>query len=244
MKVLVFERDEQSTLTMRSYLSQNYPELEILAFEDSFENATTLIEYHQPDFIFSDAVLHGHSVYKIMQDFKVIKAHNFIVMTTNQEFALQAMSHEVMDYVLKPLLPERLGLTINKLKRKHLQNCMAFRSINTKSISSFLGISFIDKIEVIAIQDIIYAEADGRYTHIILTNKTIKTASKNLGEIEKSLTGSDFLRVHHSYIVNMNYVKSISKTVGFIIELKTTTKTIPVSKRKQNELMRFLQIKY
>ena len=244
MKVVVFEHEEQSSLTVRSFLSQNHYAVEVLAFDDSFDNAMSLIEYHKPDFIFADAMLHGHSIYEMMQEVKDQNTYDFIIMTPHSEFVLQALPHEVMDYILKPLVKEQLNLALCKMKRKHLQNHIASKPNTTSDVYPFLGISSIDKIEVIAKQDIMYAEADGRYTHFNLADHTIKTASKNLGEIEKYLIESDFLRVHHSFIVNMNYVKSISKTDGFLIEFKTTTKTIPVSKRKQNALMRFLQIKY
>lgn len=244
MKVLVFENGEQSKLTMRNFFSKNYHELDVLAFEDSFENAKSLIEHHKPDFIFSDILLHGLSIFEVMQDLKDIKANNFILMTTHPELALQAISYEVMDYLLKPLSADRVSLIINKQKRKQLQNQAISRTNNISDAYSFLGISSIDKIEVIAKKDIIYAEADGRYTRFNLADHTLKTASKNLGEIEKLLNGGDFFRVHHSFIVNMNYVKRISRTDGYAIELKTSTKTIPVSKRRQNALMRYLQIKY
>jgi two-component system LytT family response regulator len=106
-----------------------------------------------------------------------------------------------------------------------------------------LGIASIDKIEVVNIDAIVYIQADGRYTHFHLLDGSKKTASKNLGEYEKILPIEDFVRVHHSYIVNMSYVKSIQKTDGYFVQLFKSDTLIPIAKRKQDTINKFLRLK-
>lgn len=116
------------------------------------------------------------------------------------------------------------------------------KSKTGKDCSDLIAIPYSNKIDIIHPEDIVYIEADGRYTIFHLTNGNHKIASRNLGEYEKLLNTKHFFRIHHSYIVNLNMVTNINKSSGNYCEL-LNNKALPIAKRRQEQLHRFLKIK-
>lgn len=96
--------------------------------------------------------------------------------------------------------------------------------------------------ELIFISDIIYLEADGAYTYLYMENGTRITTTKNLGFYEEELCDEPFLRIHQSFIVNINKVKQYLKVDnGYVI--MSSGKPIKVSRSKKDELMEFFKIR-
>ena len=88
-----------------------------------------------------------------------------------------------------------------------------------------------------------YLSAHGRYTTIYLRNSQKHIATKSIGEIEELLPENNFIRIHHSYIINVDFLYKIIKNDGYIVELSDNTQ-LNVSRRKQEDLMQFLKNMY
>jgi len=244
MKLFIIEDDQWSQMAIEKLIKSFFPDVEVVGTADNVKHAIRLINKTKPDFILADIQLGDESVFEIMNSLNDVWEYNFVLTTSHENYALEAISNEVVDYIVKPVSIENLTLAINKVKRK-LNNSSNNNSegVFNKSDNRILGLSSMDKIEVINVDAIVYVQADGRYTHFFLLDGSRKTASKNLGEYEKILPKEDFLRVHHSYIVNMNYVKSILKTDGYFVKLFKSDSLIPVAKRKQDIIVKFLKLK-
>jgi|Laugrespbdmm15sd_2_1035082.scaffolds.fasta_scaffold74748_1 two-component system LytT family response regulator len=103
-------------------------------------------------------------------------------------------------------------------------------------VSSLREVLFIQKSEIM------FMSAHGRYTMIHLQNTKKHIASKSIGEYEKLLIEDNFFRIHHSHIVNINFLSKIIKRDGYIVELNDGT-LLNISRRKQEDLMVFLNSK-
>jgi len=99
------------------------------------------------------------------------------------------------------------------------------------AISTLEGLLFYD------INEIVYLEANSNYTNIYLTSKTKITASKTLKEFEELLSPSIFFRIHHSYLINLNFIKRYIKGDGGQIELQNGA-YVDVSRRKKEEFLK------
>tara|TARA_R110002167_G_scaffold360062_2_gene577433 strand:+ start:7285 stop:8022 length:738 start_codon:yes stop_codon:yes gene_type:complete len=244
MKLFIIEDDQWSKKTIEVLIKSFFPDVKIVGTAENVEHSIKLINKTKPDFILADVQLGEENVFEIMKGLNDAWNYNFVLTTSYENYALEAISNEVVDYIVKPVTIENLTLAINKVRRK-LNNSNNWNPDSTfgKGDSRILGLSSMDKIEVINLDAIVYVQADGRYTHFFLLDGSRKTASKNLGEYEKILPKEDFLRVHHSFIVNMNYVKSVLKTDGYFVKLFKTESLIPVAKRKQDIIVKFLKLK-
>jgi len=244
MKLIIIEDDEWSQLILKNLLKTYFPDIQIVGVAKNIKEAITLINDVVPDLVLADIQLGNETIFKLLQELENTFDLNFIITTSHKNFALEAISHEVIDYVLKPITVENLTIAINKVKRKIKSTSQQSGTIySEKSENRMLGIASMDRIEVVNVDAIVYIQADGRYTHFHLLDGSKKTASKNLGEYEKLLPLEDFVRVHHSYIVNMTYVKSIQKTDGYFLELFKSEEAIPIAKRKQETVVKYLKLK-
>jgi two-component system, LytTR family, response regulator len=77
-----------------------------------------------------------------------------------------------------------------------------------------LAVHTVDEIRFITFDDIVYCSAQVNYTRIFTRNGKSLLCSKTLKEIESKLPGEDFLRIHHSYLVNINEITAIKKQEG------------------------------
>lgn len=244
MQLVIIEDDKWFQLTLENLLETYFPEIKILGTAANVKAGISLIEKTQPDFILADIQLGDETIFELMSQVETAHNYNFILTTSHENFALEAISHEVIDYILKPVNLENLTIAINKFKRRYKEKKeLQQQSFVENAENKMLGISSVDKIEIVNTDDIVYIKADGRYSHFYLLDGTKKVASKNLGEYEKLLPKETFLRVHHSYLVNMSRVKNIHKTDGYYLELFDSTELISVSKRRQEVVVKFLKLK-
>jgi two-component system LytT family response regulator len=107
---------------------------------------------------------------------------------------------------------------------------------------NIIAISNVEKIEIIGIENIIYLEADGKYTVFHLSDGSSKVVSRNLGSYIDILPKNKFFRIHHKYIINISETESIYKTDGNYCLLKNA-KTLPIAKRRLEEFRKFLYLK-
>ena len=96
--------------------------------------------------------------------------------------------------------------------------------------------------ELVSISEIMYLEAGGNYTTFYLEGNVQHVSTKNIGFYEEELQSDPFLRIHQSYIVNINKVKRYLRADnGYVI--LTTGKPIRVSRSKKDELLDFFKIR-
>jgi two-component system LytT family response regulator len=103
-----------------------------------------------------------------------------------------------------------------------------------------LAIPTQDGLMIVSLNDIIRMEADANYTVIYLINKHKTIASKNIGEFENMLLDKNFLRVHHSYLVNLRHITRYIKGAGGQL-IMSDGSTIDVSRRKKDDLIERLR---
>jgi len=90
-------------------------------------------------------------------------------------------------------------------------------------------------IKFICFDEILYCKADGRYTHVFLNNGESIITAKLLKSFESKLPGDLFLRIHKSYVINMNYISSLSKKSSVFLVLGTNT-SLGISKRRRKRV--------
>ncbi|WP_460218876.1 LytTR family transcriptional regulator DNA-binding domain-containing protein [Psychroserpens sp. MEBiC05023] len=113
-----------------------------------------------------------------------------------------------------------------------------FKPNPQKSTNSKILIKSQDVSELLNINDIIRCEADGTYAKIITTTKTL-LSSKNLKYYENILASHDFIRVHNSHLVNVDYIQTFNRQIQDGLQLRNGDK-IPVSARKKKAITDFL----
>ena len=101
-----------------------------------------------------------------------------------------------------------------------------------------IAIRGFNDITVINQDDILYCKADGRYTKIYIKKDRSILASKLLKDVESSLPGKKFCRIHHSYLINLNHVTGIKNQNKLILKDDIE---IPIARRRNKNLFKSIK---
>jgi two-component system LytT family response regulator len=215
--------------------------VEIVGEAESVEQAEDMIRKLNPDLLLLDIQLGKKTGFDLLALFPN-PTFEVLFITAYEQFALRAIKAGALDYLLKPLVEADFTQAIAKaLTKKNKQNTGQFEvaktSFETKEINR-LTLSTNDGHHIVWIKDILYCSSNGNYTTFHLANGKNLMISKLLKEYETLLPSEVFLRVHQSFLVNMNYVEQFTKDNSLIL---SNNAEIIVSSRKKEEVILWLK---
>lgn len=219
-KAIIVDDERLAVAGLEKLISKHCPDLQIIASCTSFKESLHAINTLKPDIVFLDIEMPQANGFELLE-LLTYKNFKLIFTTAYADYAIKAIKAQASDYLLKPIDPEELKKAVDNIQ-----------GITTApNDSEQLIINTQDSIFYVKQQDIMYLKSDGNYTTIkIKSGKTIKV-SQTLKKIEDKLNTENFLRIHHSYIVNTTEIVEYSKTSSKIT-LSDETK-VPVSTRKK-----------
>jgi two-component system LytT family response regulator len=158
-----------------------------------------------------------------------------------------ALKERAVDYLLKPIGSQDIRETIDRIRKKMEEKPKVTDLMTVMKDLAFIQNQKIalpgkNKIEYVTVSEIVYIEANSNSSNILTVNSDgLIPASKSLKEYEDLLCIPDtpFIRIHNSYIINVNYAtKYIREDGGYVILREK--KTIPVSKQKKDEFLKMI----
>lgn len=209
--------------------------IEIIAKCNSAKEGLQAIKKLKPDVVFLDIEmpwLNGFELIELLMpiDFKLI------FITAYNEYALKAFRVHAIDYLMKPVDRNLLDIAIKRLndtsssKNDNIKELID--AVSTKS-KNRIALPNSDGLDIIDVNEIMYCKAQGNYSDVHLVSETKSLVCRVLKEIENQLSDSDFLRVHQSYLVNMDFVSSYHRSDGGYIIL-TNGEQLPVSRSNKS----------
>ncbi|MBO9699356.1 MAG: LytTR family transcriptional regulator DNA-binding domain-containing protein [Sporocytophaga sp.] len=243
-KVIITDDEPLARSLIRSYLKDD-PDVEIIAeCGDGFSALKSVQELH-PDLLFLDVQmpkLTGFEMLELMENPPLI-----IFSTAYDEYALKAFEMNAADYLLKPYSRERFEQAVKKAKArlKHNESVNDPSGINNslkqrEGTLERIAVKTGNKINVLQVEDIFYLEAQDDYVMIYCSaGKFLK--QQRMKYFEDALDPEMFMRVHRSYIVNLNEITQIEpyEKDSHLIVLRNGAK-IPVSRSNYSELKKTL----
>lgn len=251
MKRCIIIDDEKNARESLEKMIQRYysSRMEVCGTADSIKESIELINKLQPDVVFLDIEMPRENG---MQLFKYFSQPNFEVVFTTayEQYAIKAIKYAALDYILKPINQIELGEAISKLELKDKLNKNTSMHIETLLYNLNLDSQDFNKVvlpksdgyELEKVRNIIYCKADKNYcdVHTISNNKIV--VSKSLKYVSGLLSDEMFFRIHKSYLVNLNYIKSLSRADGGQVVLENGM-VLPVSVSHFKELLSKISIK-
>lgn len=198
--------DERPARKELTFLLNAIPEVSILGEADTIKSAITLIQQHKPDILFLDIQLAGENGFDLLKQIEV--DFNVIFVTAYDEYAIKAFDANATDYLLKPVDPLRLEISIQRV----LGNIKAPKPTLKKfdygdSIYVKLNNSTARFIEV---KSIVAISAVGNYTRLQITDGQSHLVLKTLKRWEEELSETSFIRIHRATLVNLKYIHKIN----------------------------------
>ena len=170
-----------------------------------------------------------------------------IFITAHNQYAIEAFRFSAIDYLLKPVDPEALQLSVlraeKNLQSKTLQQQVQVLLQQLTGLHQHdkkIVLKDIDNTYFIKVTDILYCEAEGTYTKFFITGNKSILVSKNLKEYESVLEPLGFVRTHHSFLVNPGKIRVFDKRDGGMLILEEGL-SVPVSQRKKEYVMQLLE---
>ncbi|MDF2903745.1 MAG: ribosomal protein [Bacillus sp. (in: firmicutes)] len=230
-------RDELKYLLIRS------KQVEIIGESDCIEEAVLGISEHQPDLVFLDIELGDDSGLSLAKQIESLNPAPAIVFATAyDEYALQAFQLNAVDYIQKPFDEDRIQKTLTKIRKiQHIGNQdVPVRSSMKTEHNGKMAILVDERIILLSHPDIVYLEScEGKCT--IKTMDHEFKVNETLVVLEKKLTMSQFLRVHRSFVVNMDHIAEIEPWFNstYNLHMKDGSK-VPVSRTYVKELKQYI----
>ncbi|OQX96962.1 MAG: hypothetical protein B6I20_13675 [Bacteroidetes bacterium 4572_117] len=240
MRTLIIDDEPDAIDALRIIIEELLPELEIIG---SYSNSTEALEdipQLNPGLVLLDINMPGLNGFELLES---LKDRNFktIFITAYDDYAIKAFKYSAVDYILKPIDIDELvsavkrSISPNKgpgesdeLKYKKLFEIIKGNQSEKLVITTYDGTYYIDP------QDVIYVQADSNYSSFIFNNAKELFVAKGLKDFADLLPSTYFFRSHHSFLINLNFVRRYMRNEGGSIEMVNGAQ-IPLARRKKNE---------
>jgi len=247
IKTVIVDDEENNVGTLQSLLTQFCPEIEIIGTAGNAKQAFTIINELQPQLVFLDIEMPMGNGFDLLEKLMPVN-FEVIFVTAFDQYAITAFKFAALDYLLKPVSIDELKRAVNRsvirIAEKNVNNRIESLIANFRSEAQGLkkiGLPTAEGLVFEEIENIMHLQAESNYTLVYIRNKKKMTITKSLKEFEDLLPASIFCRLHHSHIVNLNYITKYYKGRGGYVELTDGT-TVEVSTRKKDDFLEKFKI--
>jgi two-component system LytT family response regulator len=237
--------DEKHCRDVLALLLQRFcPQVQLLASCVDGTEGYQAVEMHHPDLVFLDIEMPGMSGFDMLEACRFTK-FDVIFTTAYNEYAIKAIRHNALDYILKPIDKDELVQAVQKAEQERLTRSSAkvesfVEYLHRQKTGDRIALPTLEGLQIINSEEIYYCESDGGYTRFFLTNGKVVLISKTLKEVEDVLETKGFCRVHHGYLINVRYVQRYIRGDGGEVIMENN-KNIPVSRNKKQEFLNLLE---
>lgn len=247
MKTCIIIDDEKNARETLEKIIKRYfsNKIQILFSADSVKEGVFAINKYNPNLVFLDIEMPEENGFKLFDYFDI---YNFEVIFTTayKQYAIDAIKFAALDYLLKPINFIDLRDVLTRLEKKQS------KSSNSAQIEAFLSnlnndpgnfnkiaLPTLDGYQLEKVNNIVYCQAEENYCKIFTNRNEVILVARTLKNIEELLPDELFFRIHKSHLVNMNYIKSYSKTDGYTIKLENGVE-LDVATRRNEEFLKAL----
>lgn len=210
IRTVLIDDEPLSREIIREYLKA-YPEIEVVEeCNDGFEGLKAIAQW-SPDLVFLDIQMPKISGFEMLE---LIEQPPAIIFTTAfDEYAIKAFEASAVDYLLKPFSRERFEKAMQKWMQQRSSGedpapPVLSETVFRPAVQTRVVVRSEGKIKIIPVREIHYLEASGDYVKI-RSEEGAFTKNKTMQFFEQTLNGEQFIRIHRSYIVNLNQVTRI-----------------------------------
>ena len=243
IRSIVIDDEQKHRDTIKTLIASHCPGVEIIAEAQDRDSIITLLASHRPDLVFMDIDLGGFTAFDILNELKEYYNFKIIFITESESYAVDSYRYNAIDYLLKPLKAQKLIEAVDKMIAHHNETVSKefllteFQQLYHKTIAAKkITVSDAKGVHILKIHDIIYCQSNGNYTTFKMLDQSEIIISKNLKHFETKLESYNFLRIHKSYLVNIDHIHQILRdNEGSVLMINETI--LPLSKMHKKELL-------
>ena len=212
---LIAEDEPMLRAQLKSRLAEAWPELAIIAEVANGADALAMVDAHQPDIVFLDIrmpVKSGIEVARALEG----RCHAVFV-TAYDEYAVTAFDEGAVDYVLKPVSPERIAKVVARLKSRLASAPLDLTAVLARLAAregggflKWIRASLGATMKLVDVGDVLYFQAEDKYTKVV-TAAGDAHIKKPIKELFEELDPETFWQIHRATIVNLHAIAKIER---------------------------------
>jgi len=217
---IIADDEELPRINLKTRLIEAWPGLIICGEAENGLEAIDLIETHHPDVAFLDIRMPGISGIEVARKFS--PRCKIVFITAYDRYAVTAFENEAVDYILKPVLPERLEKTINRIRESMLRDdylsnipevierlsSMLDRNKSDSSYLKWIRAQINNSVRLIPVEKIYFFQASNKYTRVITKNREA-LIRKPISALSEELDPDMFFKIHRKTIVNAFFIEKV-----------------------------------
>ncbi|WP_205510615.1 LytR/AlgR family response regulator transcription factor [Longitalea arenae] len=245
INAIIIDDEPYCCESLTTLLHRYCPQVNIADTCFSGASALQAIKVKEPQLVFLDIEMPQMNGFELLQKLPEIK-FQLVFTTSYDQYAIKAIRFSALDYLLKPIDRDELQRAVQKAIQ-HVQQPLPqqFEILLQKMKAPAMTIQkmalpTVEGLQMIAVDSILSCCSNSNYTTLLTKDKQKIIASRTLKEIEEMLEEYSFLRVHHSFLVNLNEVDKYIKGEGGYLTMSDGS-TVPVSRSRKELLLKKLQ---
>jgi len=227
MKALIVDDERLARLELRRLLAE-HPEVEIAGEARSGEEALSLVPQLAPDVMFLDIQMPGLTGFDLLE--RLDDLPQVIFTTAYDQYAIQAFQVNALDYLLKPIAPDRLAAALGRVRPRE------------RSRLEQVFVRDGERCWIVRLTEIFLMESEGNYTRLYFGNER-PLIRRSLNALEESLDPAIFFRAGRKEILNLKWIEKVDLAVGggLMVTLRGG-RTVEMSRRQSARLREILSL--
>ena len=239
VKVLIVEDDPFFCTVLKDLFTLHFPFIHVCYIAESIQLARRFLRENKVDLVFLDIELPDGKGFDLLASLGEMH-FEVIITTSHSSYAIDAIRHSALDYLLKPIdYPEMEAAMVKFMKKFQAASPDERKMQEEKPLFKKLPLPTSDGFVFVNIDEIIHAEADRSYAVFSMKGGSKIMVSKPLGEFETRLLKHNFFRVHKSHIVNLHEVTKYVRGEGGYVVL-SNNETVPVSRIRKDDFLKII----
>jgi DNA-binding LytR/AlgR family response regulator len=242
IRAVIADDEEQLRIYLKARLLEVWPDLVLCGEARNGPEALELIEKLRPDVAFLDIRMPGLSGMEVAR--RITETCRVVFITAYDQHAVEAFEQEAIDYLLKPVTPERLKKTVQRLKKglaepltpsmnlpKMMERVLKDIRKNGPHTLRWIKVQEQDSMKLVPVDEVYFFQSRHKYTEVA-TREGEHLIRKPIHELEAELDPDMFWRIHRGTIVNASYIDKVSSssTGRGVLKLRGRTEFHTVSR--------------
>jgi two-component system LytT family response regulator len=232
IRALVVDDERLAREELRRLLAV-HPEVRVVGEAAGVDEAARLIEREQPDVVFLDVQMPGETGFDLFE--RAAVGARVVFVTAHDAHAIRAFDVNALDYLLKPVAPERLAETVARLRREAEPGNQPARRF---TMADFVFLPVDGRARFLRVGGIVCVLASGDASEIVTADGARGRVPRSLKAWEDRLPEQQFVRIHRESMVNLQYVERIEEWSheSFQVHLRGVAQPLTLSRRHASRL--------
>ena len=244
LQAVIIDDEEDAVDVLKTLISDFCEDVDIVGSASGAIDGIKLIQQTSPDIVFLDIEMPGSTGFDVLEATPNVN-YKAIFTTAYDHYAIKAIKHNALDYLMKPIDIDELRQAI-QTAREQLSLDLDHSKVNQQLLNSWeqrrfekIAITTRDGYQFIPHEHIQYLRSEGAYTRFVCIDNDY-VVSKNLKTYE-SLLPDHFIRISNSHLINVNNIKGYLREDGGILCMQNGDK-VSISRAKKSEVRALLGI--